>query len=105
MVKGDFDSSYSGLNKTSLRSTSCLSSLGTSIPIVSLPSITSTILTLVLERDLAKSLLILEIWLTFNPLGNFNSSLMTTGPGWIDSTLTSLIPYSDNLLTTSSPKC
>ena len=60
-VSGLFESSYSVLDITSLNSTGCLSSLGTSTPIVSLPSITSTILTLVFERERAKSLLIFEI--------------------------------------------
>ncbi len=55
-VRGLFESSYSVLERTSLRRTGCLSSLGTSTPIVSRPSITSTILTLVLARERARSL-------------------------------------------------
>ena len=64
----------------SLSKTFSLSELGTSIPMVSRPSITSTILMLPTPRDLAKSLFKLETCETLIPLGNSTSNLVTTGP-------------------------
>ena len=57
---GLFDSSKTFEEITSPSKTSSRSALGISIPIVSLPWITSTILKLPTPRDLAKSLLRLD---------------------------------------------
>ena len=57
------------------------------MPIVSLPSITSTILILPTPKDLARSLFKLETCETFIPFGSSTSNLVTTGPLMVSRTI------------------
>ena len=83
--------------------TICLFGFGISIPIVDLPSITSTTLTLLTARDLARSFAIFETWLAFVPGARLISNLVITGPGKLFSTLPS-IPNSLSLIVRFSDK-
>ena len=53
---------------------------------VDLPSITSTTLTLLTARDLARSLAMLETWDALVPGARLSSNLVITGPGKLSST-------------------
>ena len=64
-----------------------LSAFGISTPIVSLPSMTSTILMLPTPNERAKSLFKLETIETFMPFGNSTSNLVTTGPRIVSLTI------------------
>ena len=70
---------------------------------VDLPSITSTTLTLLTARDLARSFAIFETWLAFVPGARLISNLVITGPGKLFSTLPS-IPNSRSLIVRFSDK-
>ena len=85
------------------KDTICLFGFGISIPIVDLPSITSTTLTLLTARDLARSFAIFETWLAFVPGARLISNLVITGPGKLFSTLPS-IPNSRSLIVRFSDK-
>ena len=85
------------------KDTICLFGFGISIPIVDLPSITSTTLTLLTARDLARSFAIFETWLAFVPGARLISNLVITGPGNEPSTLPS-IPNSRSLATRLSDR-
>jgi len=66
-VRGDLASANSGALRVSERRTISRDSLGISRPTVVLPGITSTTRTEMADRERARSLARLEIWLTFTP--------------------------------------
>ena len=66
-VNGDFDSSKTVDESTSLKLTISLSSLGISMPTTDLPGITSTTRTLITDKERARSLAKLEMRDTLMP--------------------------------------
>ena len=67
--------------------TICLFSFGISIPITFLPGMTSTTLTLVTDKALARSLDKFVIFPAFTPASGSSSNMVITGPCWTATTL------------------
>ena len=99
MAKFDLDLANFSQDITSAKNTVSRCLLGNSIPITDLPSITSTTLTLLADKERAKSLDRLVILLALTPGAKFSSKRVITGPGNTPTT-SAFMPNSNSLAST-----